>query len=117
MGSPDSFLNIHNMFSVKLPKLAKPAVIDFQFDKFHYDKEWELNLRPQVQLNILLFGKQIFNQFIFFFFFFQPLIEKAIEEKGGQLTKVEAVKLLIECLKILYYRDARSINKVCFVDN
>ena len=57
MGSPDSFLNIHNKFSVKLPKLAKPAVlavIDFQFDKFHYDKEWELNLRPQVQLNICL---------------------------------------------------------------
>jgi len=41
----------------------------------------------------------------------RPLIEKAIEEKGRQLTKVEAVKLLIECLKILYYRDARSINK------
>ena len=81
MGSPDSFLNIHNMFSVKLPKLAKPAVIDFQFDKFHYDKEWELNLRPQVQLNILLFGKQIFNQFLFFFFFSSHLLRKLLKKK------------------------------------
>jgi len=40
----------------------------------------------------------------------RPLITKAMEEKGT-LTKIEAVKLLIECLKILFYRDARSLNK------
>jgi len=38
-----------------------------------------------------------------------------MEEKGGPLTKVEAVKLLMECLKILFYRDARSLNKVRLV--
>jgi len=37
-------------------------------------------------------------------------MRKALEEKPN-LSKVEAVKLLIECMKILYYRDARAINK------
>jgi len=40
----------------------------------------------------------------------RPLIRKALEGEA-KLSKVDAVKLLIECMKILYYRDARAINK------
>ena len=39
-----------------------------------------------------------------------PLMRNAIEAKGT-LTKDEAVHLLEECLKVLFYRDARSLNK------
>jgi len=39
-----------------------------------------------------------------------PIIRKALEEKPN-ISKVEAVKLIIDCLRVLYYRDARSINK------
>jgi len=41
----------------------------------------------------------------------RPLIRKALDTEGAKLSKVDAVKLLIECMKILYYRDARAINK------
>lgn len=48
----------------------------------------------------------------------QPLLREAFEAKAGtdgkgeQLTGEEAEKLLDECMKVLFYRDARSINKV-----
>jgi len=41
----------------------------------------------------------------------RPLIRKALDTEGAKLSKVDAVKLLIDCMKILYYRDARAINK------
>lgn len=41
----------------------------------------------------------------------RPLMRNALEAKEGDLSKEEAVHLLEECLKVLYYRDARSINK------
>jgi len=42
----------------------------------------------------------------------QPLMRKAMEKKSGQpLTKEEAETVLLDCLRVLYYRDARSINK------
>jgi len=41
----------------------------------------------------------------------RPLIRKALDAPGAKLSKVDAVKLLIDCMKILYYRDARAINK------
>jgi len=41
----------------------------------------------------------------------RPLMTKAIEDKNGSLSKDEAIKLLSDCLKVLYYRDARSINR------
>jgi len=42
----------------------------------------------------------------------RPLIRKALDTQGAEkLSKVDAVKLLIDCMKILYYRDARAINK------
>lgn len=40
----------------------------------------------------------------------RPLMRNACE-KNPNMDKVEAVKLLRECLKILFYRDARAINK------
>jgi 20S proteasome subunit beta 7 len=49
----------------------------------------------------------------------QPLLREAYEAKAGVegtgplLTEEEAEKLLGECMKVLFYRDARSLNKVC----
>ena len=42
----------------------------------------------------------------------QPLLRKAVEGREDTLTREEAEKILIECMKVLYYRDARSLNKV-----
>ena len=42
----------------------------------------------------------------------QPILRKAIESRTEPLTEPEAVKLLEECMRVLYYRDARSLNKV-----
>ena len=39
-----------------------------------------------------------------------PLMRKAVEENPA-LTEAEAVALLKRCLKVLYYRDARSLNR------
>jgi len=40
----------------------------------------------------------------------RPLIRKELETNPN-LSKVDAVKLLIDCMKILFYRDGRAINK------
>lgn len=48
----------------------------------------------------------------------QPLLREAYEAKAGidgtgpLLTQEEAEKLIDDCMKVLFYRDARSINKV-----
>jgi len=48
----------------------------------------------------------------------QPLLREAYEAKmgfdgkGELMTAEEAEKLLDECMKVLFYRDARSLNKV-----
>lgn len=48
----------------------------------------------------------------------QPLLREAYEAKAGidgkgdLLTEAEAEAVLNECMKVLYYRDARSMNKV-----
>lgn len=48
----------------------------------------------------------------------QPLLREAYEAKAGidgkgdLLTEEEAESVLNECMKVLYYRDARSMNKV-----
>lgn len=42
----------------------------------------------------------------------QPLLRKAVEGREDTLTEAEAVKILEDSLKVLYYRDARSLNKV-----
>jgi 20S proteasome subunit beta 7 len=41
-----------------------------------------------------------------------PLLRKAVEGKENTLTEAEAEKLLNDCMRVLYYRDARSLNKV-----
>lgn len=45
------------------------------------------------------------------FFFPQPLMREVLEKKSS-LTKEEARDLIERCMKILYYRDARSFNRV-----
>jgi 20S proteasome subunit beta 7 len=40
-----------------------------------------------------------------------PLMREAVE-KNPIMTQKEAQKLLIKCLQVLYYRDARSYPKV-----
>ncbi|XP_002160944.1 proteasome subunit beta type-4 isoform X1 [Hydra vulgaris] len=40
----------------------------------------------------------------------RPLMTKALESNPN-MSKAEAVKLLIDCLKVLFYRDARSHNR------
>jgi 20S proteasome subunit beta 7 len=42
----------------------------------------------------------------------QPLLRKAVEGKESTLTEAEAAKLLDDCMRVLFYRDARSLNKV-----
>lgn len=42
----------------------------------------------------------------------QPLLRKEWEDKKGRLTKEDARKVLEASLKVLFYRDARSLNKI-----
>ncbi|XP_002124862.2 proteasome subunit beta type-4-like [Ciona intestinalis] len=41
----------------------------------------------------------------------QPLMRKAIEDNGDNLSYEKARHVIEECLKVLYYRDARSYNR------
>ncbi|KDQ52577.1 hypothetical protein JAAARDRAFT_479581 [Jaapia argillacea MUCL 33604] len=40
-----------------------------------------------------------------------PLLRTAVEGKENLLTEEQAQKILEECMKVLFYRDARSLNK------
>lgn len=42
----------------------------------------------------------------------QPLLRKAVEGNEDTLTEEEAKKIMEESLRVLYYRDARSLNRV-----
>ncbi|KAJ1967911.1 Proteasome subunit beta type-7, partial [Dimargaris xerosporica] len=42
----------------------------------------------------------------------QPLLRKAVEGREDTLTEEEAVKILDDCMRVLFYRDARSLNKI-----
>lgn len=42
----------------------------------------------------------------------QPLLRKAVEGKENTLTEPEARAILENALRVLFYRDARSINQV-----
>jgi len=42
----------------------------------------------------------------------QPLLRKAVEGREHVLTKEEGIAILDNAMKVLFYRDARSINKV-----
>ncbi|KAK9701296.1 Proteasome subunit beta type-7 [Basidiobolus ranarum] len=41
----------------------------------------------------------------------QPILRKAVEGKEETLTEEEAIKILEDCMRVLFYRDARSLNK------
>lgn len=41
----------------------------------------------------------------------QPLLRKAVEGREHELTEEEATAIIQECMKVLFYRDARSLNK------
>lgn len=43
----------------------------------------------------------------------QPLLRKAMEKHGENMTAEQAAKLLDDCMRVLFYRDARSLNRVC----
>ncbi|KAJ3555118.1 hypothetical protein NM688_g2756 [Phlebia brevispora] len=40
-----------------------------------------------------------------------PLLRKAVEGRENTLTEEEARKILTDCMRVLFYRDARSLNK------
>lgn len=45
----------------------------------------------------------------------QPLLRNAVDEanaRGTPLTEAEAIAVVEKCMKVLYYRDARSLDKV-----
>lgn len=44
----------------------------------------------------------------------QPLLRKAVEGREDTLTEEEARAIMEQSLKVLFYRDARSLNKVRF---
>jgi len=44
----------------------------------------------------------------------QPLLRKAVEGKEDTLTEEDAKTIVESAMKVLYYRDARSLNKVCW---
>lgn len=43
-----------------------------------------------------------------------PLLRKSVVGREDTLTEAEGKQILQECLKILFYRDARSINRFIF---
>ena len=46
-----------------------------------------------------------------------PLLRKAQDEaNGAELTRDAAKKLLEDCMRVLFYRDARTINKIQLAD-
>ena len=40
-----------------------------------------------------------------------PLMREEYDAKNGKFTEEEAKNLLVKCLQVLYYRDARSFNQ------
>jgi 20S proteasome subunit beta 7 len=42
----------------------------------------------------------------------QPILRRRVEGREDELTEEEAIEIMNECLKVLFYRDARSMNKV-----
>ena len=42
-----------------------------------------------------------------------PLLRTAVEGRENTLTEEEARKVLEDALRVLFYRDARSLDKVC----
>ncbi|KAJ2918879.1 hypothetical protein MD484_g1559, partial [Candolleomyces efflorescens] len=43
----------------------------------------------------------------------QPLLRKAVEGREDTLTEEQARQIIEECMRVLFYRDARSLDKAC----
>lgn len=41
----------------------------------------------------------------------QPILRKRVEGREDDITEEEAIEIMNECLRVLFYRDARSMNK------
>jgi 20S proteasome subunit beta 7 len=42
----------------------------------------------------------------------QPLLRNAVEGRENEITEEQARAIIEQCMKVLFYRDARSLNKV-----
>jgi 20S proteasome subunit beta 7 len=42
----------------------------------------------------------------------QPILRRRVEGREDEITEEEAIDIMNECLRVLFYRDARSLNKV-----
>ena len=42
----------------------------------------------------------------------QPILRKYVEGREDELSEAEAIKIIEQCMRVLYYRDARALNKV-----
>ncbi|KAJ1992179.1 Proteasome subunit beta type-7 [Coemansia spiralis] len=42
----------------------------------------------------------------------QPILRKVVEGREDEITEEEAVKIIEDCMRVLYYRDARAFNKL-----
>jgi 20S proteasome subunit beta 7 len=42
----------------------------------------------------------------------RPLLRKHYEKRGGKISEKEAIEILEESMRVLWYRDGRSINKI-----
>ncbi|KAJ2006318.1 Proteasome subunit beta type-7 [Coemansia thaxteri] len=42
----------------------------------------------------------------------QPILRRRVEGREDEITEEEAVQILEECMRVLFYRDARSLNKL-----
>lgn len=38
-------------------------------------------------------------------------MRKAVEGRENEITEEEAKKIITDCMRVLFYRDARSLNK------
>jgi 20S proteasome subunit beta 7 len=45
-----------------------------------------------------------------------PLLRKALEVKNGKLTRDEALAVIQDCLRVLFYRECRAVNKFQIAD-
>ena len=64
----------------------------------------------RVRISFLSVTSYVIKPF-FLFLSMQPLLRDAYE-KNPMMIRAEAKELLEKCLQVLYYRDARSLNKV-----
>ena len=60
---------------------------------------------------VIICDKALLSISLFLFLSMQPLLRDAYEN-NPMMTREEAKELLEKCLRVLYYRDARSLNKV-----